>query len=222
MLWNKGFVDRMAESATNITAMPAPLQFHFDFISPYGYFASLRIEALAARHGRAVDWHAMLLGVSVLKVMGLKPLMDTPLKGDYTERDVLRYAREVGINLKRQPRDPVMNPLPSARALAWVRRYHPDRTAALAHAIYGAYWGEGRDLSTPESLADLPLPGPLEGDTMAQAAASEEAAALLRADVDAALKCGVFGSPTVVVDGEMFWGLDKLDQVDRWLTRGGW
>ena len=72
----------------------SPLQFHFDFISPYGYFASLRIEALAERHGRTVDWHTMLLGVSVLKVMGLKPLMDTPLKGAYTGRDVLRHARE--------------------------------------------------------------------------------------------------------------------------------
>ena len=66
--------------ASNISI--EPLQFHFDFISPYGYFASLRIEALAARHGRTVDWRAMLLGVSVMKVMGLKPLMDTPLKGD--------------------------------------------------------------------------------------------------------------------------------------------
>ena len=46
--------------------MAAPLHFHFDFISPYGYFASLRIEAIAQRHGRTVEWHAMLLGVSVL------------------------------------------------------------------------------------------------------------------------------------------------------------
>ena len=65
---------------------PAPLLFYFDFISPFGYFASLRVEALAARHGRTVDWHAMLLGVSVMKVMGLKPLLDTCLL--YTSRCV--------------------------------------------------------------------------------------------------------------------------------------
>ena len=57
---------------------------------------------------------------------------------------------------------------------------------------------------------------------MADAAAGEEAASLLRSMVDASLKAGVFGSPTVVVDGEPFWGVDKLDQVERWLTRGGW
>ncbi|MDR7094061.1 2-hydroxychromene-2-carboxylate isomerase [Hydrogenophaga laconesensis] len=202
--------------------MNAPIQFHFDFISPYGYFASLRIEDLAARHGRAVDWRAMLLGVSVLKVMGLKPLMDTPLKGAYTGRDVLRHAREHGLLMKRQPTDPVMNPLPCARAFAWVKQHQPEHAAALAHAIYGAYWGEGQDLSTPESLRKLALPDGLSAEAVADAAAGDEAAALLRAMVEASIKAGVFGSPTVVVDGEPFWGVDKLDQVERWLSRGGW
>ncbi|MCW5652567.1 2-hydroxychromene-2-carboxylate isomerase [Hydrogenophaga sp.] len=202
--------------------MPSPLHFHFDFISPYGYLASLRIESLAARHGRRVEWHAMLLGVSVLKVMGLKPLMETPLKGDYIARDVPRCAREAGVVLGRTPGAAVMNPLPSARAFAWVRRHHPAQAAATAHAIYQAYWGEGRDLSTPQALQAIDVPGGPSGHALADAAGSDEAAALLRADVEASLQAGVFGSPTVVVDGEMFWGLDKLDQLDRWLTRGGW
>jgi len=155
-------------------------------------------------------------------VMGLKPLMDTPLKGAYTGRDVLRHAREHGLPMKRQPTDPVMNPLPCARAFAWVKQHHPEHAAALAHAIYGAYWGEGQDLSTPESLRKLALPAGLPADTVADAAAGDEAATLLRAMVDASLKAGVFGSPTVVVDGEPFWGVDKLDQAERWLARGGW
>jgi len=192
------------------------LRFHFDFISPYGYFASLRIEAIAAQHGRAVEWHPMLLGVSVLKVMGLKPLLDTPLKGPYTERDVLRYAREHGVPMRRRPADPVMNPLACGRAMAWVNAHQPQHAAAVVHAIYNAYWGRGLDLSTPASLA------PVVGEDIAQAAASEEATALLRAEVDAALQAGVFGSPTVVVDGEPFWGVDKLEQAERWLARGGW
>lgn len=206
--------------ASNISIKP--LQFHFDFISPYGYFASLRIEDLAARHGRTVDWRAMLLGVSVMKVMGLKPLMDTPLKGPYTARDVLRHAREHGIPMKRQPHDPVMNPLPCGRAFAWVKQHQPAHAAALAHAIYAAYWGEGQNLSTPASLRGLVLPEGLSAEVAAEAAASDEAASLLRAMVDASLQAGVFGSPTVVVDGEPFWGVDKLDQVERWLERGGW
>lgn len=202
--------------------MTTPLSFHFDFISPYGYFASLRIEELARRHGRTVHWHPMLLGVSVLRVMGLKPLMETPLKGPYVERDVLRYAREHRLMMRRHPRDPVMNPLPCARALAWVLRHQPTEAAALVHAIYAAYWADGQDLSSPSALATLTLPESLSGEALALAAASEEAATLLRSEVDAALQAGIFGSPTVVVDGEPFWGVDKLDQLERWLERGGW
>lgn len=196
--------------------MPEPLHLHIDFISPYGYFASLRVEALAARHGRSVAWHPLLLGVTVLKTMGLKPLMDTPLKGDYTARDLQRYAREHGLAMKRQPRDPVMNPLPCARALAWVNRHEPARAAELVHTLYRAYWAEGLDLSTPAALA------PLLGEPIAQAAASGEAAELLRAEVEASLAQGVFGSPTLLIDGEPFWGVDKLEQAERWLQRGGW
>lgn len=196
--------------------MADPIDVYLDFISPYGYFASLRVEALAARHGRRVRWHPMLLGVSVLKVMGLKPLLDTPLKGDYVERDVLRYAREHAVPMQRQPRDAVMNPLPSARALAWVNRHRPDDAGPVVHAIYSAYWGQALDLSTPASLA------PVVGEALAQAAAGDEAAALLRAEVDASIQVGIFGSPTLVIDGEPFWGVDKLEQAERWLARGGW
>ena len=205
---------------------PAPLHFYFDFISPFGYFASLRIDALAARHGRRVLWHPMLLGVSVMKVMGLKPLLDTPLKGPYTARDVRRYARLHGITLGRATDAPMMNPLTTGRAFAWASRHHPDAAKALAQAMLHAYWHDGLDLSEPAALLSIALPADvLATFSVAQlvvAAQSDEAAQLLRDEVDASLKAGVFGSPTVAVDSEIFWGVDKLDQVETWLARGGW
>lgn len=202
--------------------MPAPLQFHFDFISPYAYFASLRIEELAARHGRGVDWRPMLLGVAVLKVMGLKPLLDTPLKGDYIRRDVLRHARRHGIALGRDLNASVGNPLPPARAFYWVKKHQPELAPALAHALFHAFWGEGRDLSTPESLGGLALPSGLDPQALVAGAASDEAATLLRNAVGASIQAGIFGSPTIVVDGEPFWGADRLQEVDEWLGCGGW
>lgn len=202
--------------------MAAPLLFYFDFISPYGYFASREIEAIAAKHGRTVDWRPMLLGVAVLKVMGLKPLLETPLKGDYVRRDVRRHARKRGLVLGRQFDAPVGNPLPAARAFYWARAHHPEHQAALAHAIYDAYWREGRDLSTPEALAQIALPAEIRPEDLAAGAASAGAAAALREAVEASLAAGIFGSPTVVVDGEPFWGVDRLPDVDEWLARGGW
>lgn len=202
--------------------MAAPLAFYFDFISPYGYFASLRIEELAARHGRAVDWRPMLLGVAVLKVMGLKPLLETPLKGDYIRRDVLRHARRHGVRLGRDLNASAGNPLPPARAFYWVKQHHPPLAAPMAHALYHALWAQGRDLSTPEAVAAIALPAGLHASEVIEGAASDEAAALLRNAVAASIREGVFGSPTIVVDGEPFWGADRLAEVDEWLTVGGW
>lgn len=203
--------------------MAAPIAFHFDFISPYGWFASRRIEELAARHDRTVQWHPMLLGVSVLKVMGLKPLLDTPLKGDYVRRDVRRYVRRQGLTMKRELDAPVMNPLVAARAFCWVGKHHPDAAAAMAHGIYDAYWGEGMDLSTPQALvAHVKLPAGVDAARVLEALGTDEPAALLRASVETSLAQGVFGSPTVIVDGEAFWGVDRLADVDDWLATGGW
>jgi 2-hydroxychromene-2-carboxylate isomerase len=202
--------------------MAAPLAFHFDFISPYGYFASRRIEALAAHHGRTVDWRPMLLGVAVLKVMGLKPLLDTPLKGDYVRRDVLRLARREGVRLGRDLNASVGNPLPPARAFYWVKQHHPELAAPMAHALFHAFWAEGRDLSTPEAVGAIRLPEGLEAAAVIAGAASDEAATLLRNAVAASIKAGIFGSPTIVVDGEPFWGNDRLADVDAWLAEGGW
>ena len=201
---------------------PAPLLFYFDFISPFGYFASLRVEALAARHGRGVDWHAMLLGVSVMKVMGLKPLLDTPLKGDYIRRDAQRYMRRHGLVLQRQLDDPVMDPRAAARAFHCVKHHQPELAAPLAHSLYDAYWARGKDLSTADAIADIALPEGLDANWLRTAIASDEAATLLRSAVDASLKAGIFGSPTLVVDGEPFWGVQTLELAEEWMQRGGW
>jgi len=202
--------------------MAQPLAFYFDFISPYGYFASLAIDAMAARNGRTVDWRPMLLGVSVLKVMGLKPLLDTPLKGDYVRRDVLRQARRHGIRLGRDLNSPIGNPLPAARAFCWVKRHHPELQAAMAHALFHAIWAEGRELSTPQVLADIALPAGLAPQALAEAAAGDEAARLLRDAVADSIEVGIFGSPTIVIDGEPFWGFDRLADAEAWLRSGGW
>ncbi|MES2974347.1 MAG: 2-hydroxychromene-2-carboxylate isomerase [Pseudomonadota bacterium] len=199
-----------------------PLQFYFDFISPYGYFAARRINGIAARHGRTVEWSSMLLGVSVMKVMGLKPLMDTPLKGDYAGKDVLRHARRLGLKPARAPEAPPMNPLTCGRAFQWMLKYHPEQAVPLALAWMDAYWLEGKDFSAPGSLAGVDLPDGVDAKALVEGAASPEAAALLREAVERSLNAGVFGSPTVVVDGEMFWGVDRLEEVDAWLASGGW
>jgi 2-hydroxychromene-2-carboxylate isomerase len=199
-----------------------PIDFYFDFLSMYGYFASLRIEALAARHGRSVRWHSMLLGVSVMKTMGLKPLLETPLKGDYAIHDTARYVRRHGLQLARKVTDPFMDPRAAARGFYWVRRNRPGQETAFAQAALDRYWREGVDLGTAPAVAALAPAIGVEAAVLLEGIESETARNDLRDAVTASLARGVFGSPFFIVDGEPFWGSDRLDQLDDWLAKGGW
>jgi 2-hydroxychromene-2-carboxylate isomerase len=199
---------------------PVEIRFYFDFISPFGYFASLRIEELAARHGRSVDWRAMLLGVSVMKVMGLKPLLETPLKGTYIVREAERYARLHRVPLGRRIDSPQMDPTPCARAFYWFKAHRPGMEARLARALLDAYWAQGRELATADAVADAAAG--FDKNEVLAAAGSEDGRRLLRENVERSIAEGVFGSPTVVVDGEPFWGVQSLELAERWLASGGW
>jgi 2-hydroxychromene-2-carboxylate isomerase len=199
-----------------------PIDFYFDFLSSYGYFASLRIEGLAARHGRSVRWHSMLLGVSVMKTMGLKPLLETPLKSDYVLHDAARYMRRHGLQLARKLTDPVMDPRAAARGFYWVRRHRPGQEAAYAQVALDRYWRQGHDLGAPAQVAALAPAIGAEPAQMLAGIEGDQARADLREAVAASLARGVFGSPFFFVDGEPFWGSDRLEQVDEWLRSGGW
>lgn len=211
--------------AMSTAGAKAPIDFYFDFISGYGYFASLRIEAIAQRHARTVQWHSMLLGVSVMKVMGLKPLLETPLKGDYVLHDASRYMRRHGLELARKISDPMMDPRPAARAFYWVRRHHPGSEGAFARAVYDRYWRLGKDLSLPHEIAEIAAQDPslgIDPDALRSGEASEDSRQDLREAVAGSIDRGVFGSPYILVDGEPFWGSDRLDLLEEWLARGGW
>lgn len=198
------------------------IDFYFDFLSSYGYFASLRIEELAARHGRSVRWHSMLLGVSVMKTMGLKPLLDTPLKSDYVLRDTARYMRRHRLQLRRKLTDPFMDPRAAGRGFYWVRRHRPGYEAAFARVAFDRYWREGHDLGAPAQVAALAPAIGLEPAAMLEGIEGEQARSDLRDAVAASLARGVFGSPFFFVDDEPFWGSDRLEQIDDWLSAGGW
>ena len=211
----------MNEAARNARTMP--IDFFFDFISPFGYFASLRIDALGAAHGRTVAWHSMLLGISVLKVMGMKPLLEIPLRGEYLKRDAARYMRRHGIVIKRPIDKPPSNPLFAGRAFHWLRYHAPDRAHPAAAALFAAYWADDIDLDSPERVAAIAgLGSEADRRLLLEALHGHQAAALLRQAVDASLARGVFGSPSFIIDGELFFGVEKLELVSEWLACGGW
>lgn len=195
------------------------IEFFFDFSSPYGYLAAQKIDALAARHGRAVDWRPMLLGV-VFKQTGAMPLTEVPLKGTYSKRDFLRSARFHGIEFAMPPVFPIASQAPS-RIVLWAKQQDPAAAARAARALYRAFFVDGLDISKPDIAADVA--GKAGFDREAARAANDDPAIkdALKREVEGAIAAGVFGSPFVIIDGEPFWGIDRFDQIERWLANGG-
>ena len=204
-----------------MAAAAAPIDFYFEFASPYGYLASLRIGAIARAHGRDVVWRPIMLGAA-LKATGTGPNMHVPMKGPYLLRDAPRFARMLDAPLRLPPVMP-MNSLAASRAYWWLFDQDRDMVEGLAQAVYHAHWGEGRDMSTPGQVAEVAEAtlGVGRGDLLA-AVADPAVKARLKAETDRSLERGVFGSPFILVDDEPFWGADRLDQVERWLRTGGW
>ncbi|MCC7487661.1 MAG: 2-hydroxychromene-2-carboxylate isomerase [Burkholderiales bacterium] len=200
--------------------MANPIDFYFDFSSPYGYFAGSKIDAIAARHGRGVTWRPILLG-AVFKITGGQPLPTIPLKGSYAAHDLARTARLIGVPFRMPSKFPVSGAAPS-RAYYWVAGRDPVLAKQLALALHRAYFVEDRDISNPEVTGNVAAKLGIEKAALLQALGEPAVKERLKTEVDAAIERGVFGSPYVVVDGEPFWGSDRLDQVERWLATGGW
>ena len=200
--------------------MANPIDFYFDFSSPYGYFASTKIDDLAAKHGRTVTWRPILLG-AVFKITGGQPLPTIPLKGSYAAHDLARTARLLGVQFKMPTKFPVSGTAPS-RAFYWLADRDPAAAKKLALALYRAYFVEDRDISSPEVTGNVAAKLGVDKAELLHALNEPAVKERLRSEVEAAIERGVFGSPYVVIDGEPFWGSDRLDQVERWLATGGW
>ena len=204
--------------ADNTAVQRPAVQFYFDFSSPYAYIASEWIEAVAARHGRRVQWRAILLGAT-FQVAELKTPVAHPLKREYTLRDFDRSARFAGLPYQQPEAFPIATQN-AARVFWWLNDQDPARAVAWAHAGLRAYFTRGVVLSDPAALKGLLAESGIDADA-AEAAWSDPAwKARLKAENDAAIAAGVFGAPYFIVDGEPFWGNDRQVQIDRWLAGG--
>lgn len=199
--------------------MAERIEFFFDFSSPFAYLASCRIEAIAARHGREVWWRPMMLGPA-LAASGNRPNIQVPLKGRYFERDVPRSARMLGIPFKMPRRFPLVT-LTAARAFYWLEEAAPERAVPFAKAVFKAFFVEDRDVTDRGVLAELLAAVGADAQTALAAGGEARIKERLKAVTGEAVAHGVFGAPFILVDGEPFWGVDRLDQVEHWLATGG-
>ncbi|GAC1602701.1 MAG: 2-hydroxychromene-2-carboxylate isomerase [Ramlibacter sp.] len=200
-------------------AAGAAIDFWFDFASPYGYFMSEKIDALAARHGRRVRWRPVLL-FAVLRALELPAPLGHALKRSYMQRDFDRSARFLEVPY-RLPEGFPATTQHAARAFYLLQRDAPGAALPFARRAMRGYFRASAALGDPAQVARWVVEAtPALGDAKAVAAliAADAAKALLAAAVEEAVRAGVFGSPFVVIDGEAFFGVDRLPQIEARLA----
>jgi len=178
----------------------APLDWYFDFISPFAY---LQWRRLRRDHADVTLNPKPVLFAAILNHVGQLGPAEIPQKRRHTYRIVLWQARQAGIPLRFPPAHP-FNPLPALRLCLAA----PDRHAAI-DAIFAYLWEHGGKGDSIEALADVARE--LGIDDPAAAIARDEVKRELLANGEEAMRLGVFGVPTLKVRDELFWGFDATE-----------
>jgi len=193
----------------------AALPLYFDFISPYAYLAWKATPALAKKHGRTLEPRPVLFA-ALLNAHGHKGPAEIPPKRVYVFKNVLRLAAAAQLKLQPPPAHP-FRPLLALR-IAGLPALDDELRFKAIDALFDATWGGGPGVEDPETVIQVLDDAGLDGPALVAAAAGPDAKARLRTTTEEALSKGVFGVPTVDVDGELFWGYDALDHVDAALA----
>ncbi len=200
--------------------MTDPIEFWFDFSSPYAYFAQAKIDDIGARHGRETIWRPFLLG-AVFKITGMPPLVEVPMKGEYCLEDWPRLARFQHLPWTMPDPFPIAT-IAAARAFYWLDETDPAKAKSFARACFDTYFGQGIQIGKPDEVAAVAEGVGVDGAALLDAIQQPEIKDKLRLNVEAAVEKQIFGSPMIIVDGERFWGSDRIWMVKKWLQSGGW
>lgn len=189
------------------------LTFWFEFGSTYSYLSVMRIADLAARTGVPVSWRPFLLGpIFADQGWETSPFNIYPAKGRYMWRDMERRTRAFGLPF-RKPSPFPQNGLRAARIAQLA--LETDRGEAFCRSVFHAQFGLGANIARTETLLECLAGCGLPADLVAAADAPPNKAAL-RKSTEAARSAGLFGAPSFTVDGELFWGDDRLEDALTW------
>jgi 2-hydroxychromene-2-carboxylate isomerase len=189
--------------------MTKTVEFFFDVGSPAAYLAWTQLASL----GGPVDHKPMLLG-GVFQATGNQSPMMVPAKGSYMQRDLALHAQQYGVPFRHNPHFPI-NTLTLMRGATAVQMHQPERFADYVAAVFRAIWVDGKDMNDPQVVASvLQAAGFDPAALLAQASQPQVKERLKQVTQDAVAR-GVFGAPTFFVDGQMFWGQDRLDFVKQ-------
>jgi 2-hydroxychromene-2-carboxylate isomerase len=191
--------------------MANPIVFYFDFASPYAYMALDGIEAIGRRANRPVEWRPVLVW-AVLKALKVAPPMDTEAKRHYLLMDMQRSANFLGVPYRQPSRLPASAHL-ATRLYLSVAEQDEAKAKVLGLDIFRAFFVEDRDITDAGVVAGIAARHGIDADAADMGMTGPRGRALLSAMIDRALADGVIGSPYFIIDGEPFFGADRLPQI---------
>lgn len=191
--------------------MGKTLEFFFDLGSPAAYLAFRRLPAICEAAAATLQWRPMLLG-GVFQATGNQSPVNIPAKGRYLFADLQRFARRQDIPFRQNPHFPI-NTLTLMRIATGLQLREPQRLVPYVGAVYRAIWVHGLDMNDPTVVAGVLREAGFVPEAVMALAGDPEVKQRLKDDTQEAVARGVFGAPTFFVDGEMYWGQDRLDFV---------
>lgn len=196
-----------------------PFEIWFEFASTYSYLTVSRAEAMLRERQIKFQWRPFLLG-PIFRDQGLttSPFVLHADKGAYMWRDLERRAARFGLPFRRPPVFPA-NGLRAARVMTAAQA--EPWSGDFARRVFAAQFAEGRDISRSETLAQALQGCGAAPEVWLAAAEKPGTKAQLRANTDRARALGVFGAPSFVVNDELFWGDDRLEDALAWASATG-
>jgi 2-hydroxychromene-2-carboxylate isomerase len=199
----------------------ATLEFFFDCSSPWTYLAFSRIEGVIERTGAEVEWRPILVGGifnSVNQTVYESRANPHPVKGRYYVKDLRDWARFCGIEIGQPPVFPVRAIDPMRAAIVALDE---GKLPAFAWATFRAYWGDLKDISQPDVLAEICGSVGLDWQTVSRRIKEDDVKNRLRENTEEVIARGGFGSPTMFVNKtDMYFGNDRLPLVEAALAHG--
>lgn len=193
--------------------MTKTVEFFFDFGSPAAYLAWTQMPRIAKETGAQIDYQPFLLGGVFQATANRSPAEVVP-KGRYMTVDLERFARRYGVPFVHNPFFPV-NTLMLMRGAIGLQMRQPDKFIGYCNAMYHAVWVEARNMNDPAVVGEVLQQSGFDAPSFLALTADPQVKERLKAVTQDAVSRGAFGAPTFFVNGDMFWGQDRLDFVQE-------